>query len=154
MSEHAQLCDLIADLLNEQRNTTAAVVKLTEAIAHAGTKATAAKTETTKAVEKAQAAAKYEEQKAVRAEPPAAEPAAPVAEKSVQAPTGGQPQEQQAAAAPTYDEVKDLVLKVAGNCGRQAVLDLLGKFDGATNLKQVPVEKLGEVKAAAEAALA
>lgn len=148
MSEHAQLCDLIADLLNEQRNTTAAVVKLTEAIANAGTKAATAKAETAKVVEKAQAAAKYEEQKAVRAEPPAPEPAA------TQEPVGESTAQSQGAAAPTYDEVKDLVLKVAGNCGRQAVLDLLGKFDGATNLKQVPVEKLGEVKAAAEAALA
>lgn len=150
MSEHAQLCDLIADLLNEQRNTTTAVVKLTEAIANAGTKATTAKTETTKAVEKAQAAAKYEEQKAIRAEPPVETPvAAPVA-----APVDAPVEVKADKPTTSYDEVKDLVLKVAGEKGRQSVLDLLGKFNGATNLKQVPAEKLAEVKAAAEEALA
>lgn len=145
MSEHAQLCDLIADLINEQRNTTAAVVKLTEAIANAGNKT--AKVETTKAIETAQTAAKYTEQKAIKAEPPVADPAAPAQAQPAAAP----------AEAPktdvTYDAAKAAVLKVNEVKGREATVALLAKF-GVSKLPELPAEKWAAVISACDEVLA
>lgn len=78
MSEHQTIADLLADLLNEQRATTAAVASLAVAIAHAGQGNPAVREETKAVIEKA---AKAPAPKPVP-EPAAAQPApaAPVTE--------------------------------------------------------------------------
>ena len=53
MSEHQVIADLLADLLQEQRATTAAVASLAHAIAHAGQGTPAVRAETLAVIEKA-----------------------------------------------------------------------------------------------------
>lgn len=146
MSEHAQICDLIANLINEQRNTTEAVVKLTEAIAKAGTaSATKAKATAAKAIETAQTAAAYTEQKAVAAEPAAP---APMVET-----VGESTAQSQDAAGPTLDKAKELILKLAAEKGREVALDVLKPFD-VTRVGHLAPEQVAPFVKAAEEALA
>ncbi len=168
MSEHAQLCDLIADLLNEQRNTTEAVVKLTEAIAKAGAGAAQAKEATSAVIETASKTAKATvanngasstpqtskqsaDAAAQEPAPEAAPPAAIGAESVVQMTAT------QAVAAlhgiaardgqVTYKEAADAVTKLAQTKGRDAAIAVLGKF-GAAKLPDVKPENFAAVVAA------
>lgn len=145
---------LLADILNEQRNTTKAVADLAEAVAglaavlnrtpapipqevaavaEKAEKATkSAKQQAAKAIETAQTAAAYAEQKAIKAEPPEAAPAAKPAD---------------------YETTAKAVLALGEKKGRDAAVAILAKF-GAKTLKGVPADKLGDVLAACDEALA
>lgn len=146
---------LLADILNEQRNTTKAVADLAEAVAglaavlnrtpapipqevaavaEKAEKATkSAKQQAAKAIETAQTAAAYAEQKAIKVEPPEAAPAA--------------------AKPADYETTAKAVLALGEKKGRDAAVAILAKF-GAKTLKGVPADKLGDVLAACDEALA
>lgn len=147
---------LLADILNEQRNTTKAVADLAEAVAglaavlnrtpapipqevaavaEKAEKATkSVKQQAAKAIETAQTAAAYAEQKAIKAEPPEAAPAG-------------------RAAPADYETTAKAVLALGEKKGRDAAVAILAKF-GAKTLKGVPADKLGDVLAACDEALA
>lgn len=141
MSEHAQLCDLIAGLIAEQRRTTEAVTALAEVLAGTSTKTVeAAKATTDKAIEKAKATTEYAEQKAIPTEP--ADPA-PAADAGLF----------ETPAATDYATAAQKVTGLAASKGREAAVAVLAKF-GAKTLKEVPADKFAEVVAACDEALA
>ncbi len=129
MSEHAQLCDLIADLITEQKATTSAVIQLAEALAGIRTQVTAAKVETTKAIDKAK------------------EPVAPCVGHAVES--------AQAEAATPLDYKKDVaptMAKLLATKGAPTVVALLATF-GVKKGADLPTDKLGDALAAANQAL-
>lgn len=140
-SEHQVLADLLADILQESRNTTAAIASLAHAIAHAGQGTPAVRAETAKVIEKAKEAPAPAPKPAPAAAP--SEPAAPVAESPAQT----------APSEVTYDEVAALVIKCSKANGRPFTVDLLKPF-GITALTAAKPEQFADIKRVFEVAMA
>jgi hypothetical protein len=141
MSEHQTIADLLADLLNEQRATTAAIASLAVAIANAGQGSPAVQAETAKVIEKAAKAPAPKPSPAPAAAP--SEPVAPVAETV--APT--------APSEVTYDDVAALVIKCSKANGRPFTVDLLRPF-GITALPAAKPEQFADILRVFEVAMA
>jgi hypothetical protein len=136
MSEHAQLCDLIADLINEQKATTAAVTQLAESLAGIRTQAKAAKTETDKAIDKAKEPA---------APAPCVAHAVESAKDEAATPGAHAPMDYKRDVAPT-------MAKLLADKGAPAVVALLSQF-GVKKGAELPADKLAAALAAAKSAL-
>ena len=129
-SEHEVIRDLLADLLNEQRSTTAAIASLAVAIANAGQGSPAVQAETAKVIETAA-------KKASPAPKPAAQSApAPAPTAPVEAP----------AASPSisYDDVAKLVIACSKANGRPFVVELLKPF-GITALTGAKPDQYADI---------
>jgi hypothetical protein len=136
--------DLIADMIREQQNTTAAIVSLAEAIANAGkTPARKAKESTDRVIEKATevaaSATAYAEAKAITTEPPTTETVNQIDDPADEIPV-------------SYEDAKAVILELSKAKGREAALEVLARF-GVSKLPDLDVAHYAAVTAAAREAL-
>jgi hypothetical protein len=141
-SEHEVIRDLLADLLNEQRATTAAISSL--AVAIAGTANPAAKAQADAVIEKAAAPAPKPPKAAAAA---SATPKAPTAPAEPPAASPSEPATAPADATVTYDDVAALVIKYSKTNGRPAAVELLKQF-GITSLTAAKPEQFAAIAGA------
>lgn len=154
-SEHEVIRDLLADLLNEQRATTAAISSLAVAIANAGSGSPAVKAQADAVIEKAAAPAPTPAPapKPVKAaaapKPQPAEPVAsatPPVETAPAQPTAASPVSTPAVTM-TYDQVAAIVIKFSKANGRPAAVEAMKPF-GITSLTQAKPEQYAAIAAA------
>lgn len=126
--------DLLADILQEQKNTNEVLTRLLEAFAGLRAPAAAAKAETKKAIAKAAEAIPDTAAAEVTATAPASPPAAP------------DPLEYKKDLGPTF-------AKLLTDKGPMVVVEVLSRF-GVKKGCELPVEQLQPALAAAQAALA
>ena len=153
-SEHEVIRDLLADLLNEQRATTAAIASLAVAIAHAGQGDTAVREQAKVVIEKAAAPTPIAK---VVPTPKPAPAVADVATAAPQVPTAPaapivESPSEPAATGVTYKEVADIVVAYSKAHGRPATVEVLKGF-GITALPSAKPEQYAAIKDAFEAVL-
>jgi hypothetical protein len=93
-----------------------------------------------------------QEKKAEAKKPEAAKQVPAPTQPTAEAPAAPEPKAETSAPALTYDQVKNQVLKVNREKGREATVALLQQF-GATNAQQIPEAKWAELVEAANKVL-
>lgn len=136
--------DLLAEILEEQKNTRCAVILLAEALAGIRNKVEKAKAETTTVIEKAKATVAIN---GASSTPESSSPADAVAQE----PAPVAPSPAPVAASVDYETVKKAIVKMTGTKGRDAVVALLQTF-GASKGPDLKPEQFAEFITAAGAA--